>query len=66
MRWIGDVASMGKINIACRVLVGKTEGNIQLGKHWNKWENTIRVDVKEIDYEWGGLDWVDLAQDIDN
>jgi hypothetical protein len=52
--------------VACRVLVEKTKGNIQLGRPWHRWKNTIRVDVKEIDYEGGGLDWVDLSQERDN
>jgi hypothetical protein len=29
IRWVGNVARMGKIKISCRVLVGKTKGNIE-------------------------------------
>jgi len=64
MRWVGDVTRMGKIKIACRVLVEKTEGNIQLGKPWHRWKNTIRVDGKETDYVWGvwtGLIWLRIG-----
>jgi len=53
MRWVGDVARMGEIKIACSVLVGKTEGNIRLGKPWHRWEDTVRVYVKEIDFDRG-------------
>jgi hypothetical protein len=28
-----------------------------------RWEDNIRMDVGEI--EWGGMDWIDLAQDRD-
>jgi hypothetical protein len=31
--------------------VGRTEGNIQHGSSLHRWENTIRIDVKEIDYD---------------
>jgi hypothetical protein len=42
---------------ACRILVGKPEGKIPLGRPRRWW-----VDLREI---WDGMDWIDLAQDRD-
>jgi hypothetical protein len=43
--------------------VGKPEGKRPLGRPRRRWENNIRMDLKEIG--WGGMDWIDLAQDRD-
>jgi hypothetical protein len=32
-----------------------------LGRLWRRWENTIRMDLREIG--WEGEDWIHLAQD---
>jgi len=42
----------------CRVLVGKTEGNIPLGKPRLRLEDLQEVGCK-------GLHWIELAQDRD-
>jgi hypothetical protein len=42
-------------------LVGKPEGNKSLGRPKRTWEDTIKIDLGEIG--WGGMDWIDLAQD---
>jgi hypothetical protein len=41
--------------------VGKPEGKRPLGRPRRRWEVNIRMDLREIG--WGGMDWVDLAQD---
>jgi hypothetical protein len=41
--------------------VGKPEGNRPLGRPRRRWEDNIRMDLREIG--WGGMDWIDLAQD---
>jgi hypothetical protein len=46
-----------------RILMGKPEGMKPLGRPRRRWENNIRMDLREID--WGGMDWIDLAQDRD-
>jgi hypothetical protein len=46
-----------------RILVGKPEGKRPLGRPRHRWENNIRMDLREIG--WGGMDWIDLAQDRD-
>ena len=46
-----------------RVLVGKPEGKIPLGRPMRKWEDDIKMDLQEV--ECGGMDWIELAQDGD-
>jgi hypothetical protein len=48
---------------AYRVLVGKPEGMRTLGRQRCRWVDNIKMDLKEIG--WGGMDWIDLAQDRD-
>jgi hypothetical protein len=44
-------------------LVGKPEGNKQLRRPRRRWVNNIKMDLGEIG--WGGVDWINLAQDRD-
>jgi len=44
-----------------RVLVGKPEGKILLGRLRRRWDDTIKMDLQEVGC--GGMDWIDLAQD---
>jgi hypothetical protein len=53
---------MGEMT-AYRILVGKPEGKRPLGRPRRSWEDNIRMDLREIG--WGGMDWIDLAQDRD-
>jgi hypothetical protein len=48
---------------ATRILGGKPEGNRPLGRSRRRWQDNINMDLREIG--WGGLDWIDLAQDRD-
>jgi hypothetical protein len=34
-----------------------------LGRPRRRWVNNIKMDLREIG--WGGMDWIDLAQDMD-
>jgi hypothetical protein len=43
-------------------LVWKPEGKRPLGRPWHKWDDNIKMDLREIG--WGG-DWIHLAQDRD-
>jgi hypothetical protein len=43
--------------------VGKPEGKRPLGRSRCRWVNNIKMDFREIG--WGGMDWIDLAQDGD-
>jgi hypothetical protein len=44
-------------------LVGKPERKRPLERPRCRWMNNIRVDLGEI--EWGGVDWIGLAEDRD-
>jgi hypothetical protein len=46
-----------------KVLVGKPEGKRPLGIPRRRWEDVIRVDLREIGL--GGVDWIRLARDRD-
>jgi hypothetical protein len=52
------VARMGERRGAYRALVGKPEGRGPLGRPRRRWE-----DLREVG--WGGMDWINLAQDRD-
>jgi hypothetical protein len=54
---------MGEKRKVCKVLVGKPEGKKPLGKPRRRWEDGIRMDLREIGL--GGVDWIRLAQDRD-
>jgi hypothetical protein len=43
--------------------VGTPEGKRPLGRPRRRWEDNIRIHLREIG--WGGMDWIDLAQDRD-
>jgi hypothetical protein len=61
MRWVGHVAHMGEGRGVYRVLVGRPEGKRPLGRRRRRWEDNIKLDLREI-----GIDeanWIRLAQD---
>jgi hypothetical protein len=54
---------MGERRGAYRALVGKPECRRPLGRPRHRWENNIKMDLREVGC--GGVDWIDLAQDRD-
>jgi hypothetical protein len=54
MRWSGHVARMGYKRNACRILLGKPEGQIPLRRPRRRWEDNIKMDLREIG--WGGME----------
>jgi hypothetical protein len=44
-------------------LVGRPEGKKPLGRPGRRWEDNKKIDLEE--GGWGGMDRIDLAQDID-
>jgi hypothetical protein len=64
MRWAGHVAHMGEERKVYKDLVGKPEGKRPLGRPRRRWEDGIRMDIREIGLG-GGVDWIRLAQDRD-
>ncbi|KAJ4445037.1 hypothetical protein ANN_06836 [Periplaneta americana] len=63
LRWAGYVASVGESRIAYRVLVRRPEGKRPLGRPRRRWEDNIKVDLREVGYD--DRDWIGLAQDRD-
>jgi hypothetical protein len=61
MRWVGHVARMREGRGAYRILVGRPEGRRPLGRHRQRWEDNIKMDLQEVG--WDGMDWIDMAQD---
>ena len=44
-------------------LVGKSEPKRSLGRSRFRWEDNIKMDLQQVGF--GGMDWIDLAQDRD-
>jgi hypothetical protein len=54
---------MGERRGAYRALVGKPEGRRPLGRPRRRWEDNIKMGLREVG--WGGMDWMNLAEDRD-
>ena len=46
-----------------KLLVGKPKGKRPLGRPRNRWEDNIKMDLREVGC--GGMDWIEVAQDRD-
>jgi len=57
------VARIGNLRGAHRSLVGRPEGNKSFGRPMRRWEENIKINLKEVG--WGGMKRVDLTQDRD-
>jgi hypothetical protein len=64
MRWAGHVARMGEVRGAYNILVGRPEGRRPLGRHRRRWEDNMKMDLREIGF--GDVDWIHWAQDRDS
>jgi hypothetical protein len=56
-------ACMGEGRNMYRALVGKPEGKVPLERPRRRWEDGIKMDVREIG--WGDVEWIHLARDRD-
>jgi hypothetical protein len=54
---------MGERRSAYTVLLGRPEGKRPLGRSSRRWEDNITMDLRAVG--WGGMDWMDLAEDRD-
>jgi hypothetical protein len=61
VRWVGHVACMGEGRGVYRVLLWRPEGKRPLGRPRHRWEDNIRMNLKEIGIN--GANWIRLAQD---
>jgi hypothetical protein len=59
IRWAGHAACIGEMRNAYNILSGKPEGNRPLGRPRHRWEDNIRMDLKEIG--WEGVNWIHLT-----
>ena len=59
MKWAGHVARTGER----RGFVGKPEGKRPFGSSILRWDDNIKMDLREVGC--GSMDWIDLAQDRD-
>ena len=61
LRWAEHVARMEEGRSAFKILTGKPTEKRPLGRPRRRWEDNIRMDLKEIGISAGN--WVDSAQD---
>jgi hypothetical protein len=45
--------------------VRRPEGRRPLGRPRRGWEDNIKMDLQEVGWGGGGMDWIDMAQDRD-
>ena len=60
LRWGGHIARMEEGRSAFRISTGKPTGKRPLGRLRHRWDDNIRVDLKEIGIN--TKNWVDLNQ----
>ena len=63
LRWAGHVARMEEGRNAFKILTGNPTGKRSLGRSRLRWEDNIRIDLREI-----GINtrkWVDSAHNMD-
>jgi hypothetical protein len=64
MRWAGNSAHVGKMKNAYKILVGKPEGKRPLERPKHRWEDNVKLGLKEIG--WDGEGWINVAQVVTN
>jgi hypothetical protein len=64
MRWAGHGARVEEERKVYKVLVGKPKGKRPLRRPRHRWEDGIRMDLRQIGWG-GGVDWIQMAQDRD-
>jgi hypothetical protein len=57
----GPCSTNGENRNTYKLLVGKPEGKIPLGRPRRRWVDNSRMDLGEVG--WGDVDWIGLAQD---
>jgi hypothetical protein len=63
MRWTKYIELIGERRGAYRVMMGKSKRRRPLGRPRLIWEDNIKMDFREV--EWGSMDWIYPAQDMD-
>jgi hypothetical protein len=63
MGWAGHVERMGEVRGTYNILVGRPEERRPLGRPRRRWEDNIKMDLREIGF--GDVGLIHLAQDRD-
>jgi hypothetical protein len=62
LRWAGHVARMGERRGAYRAVVGKPEGRRSLESPRRRWEDNIKMDMREVGWgAWTGSIWLRIG-----
>ena len=61
LTWAGHVGRMELFRNVYRILVGKPEGKRPLGKQRRRWEDNIKLDLREMGCDTGNC--IDLVQE---
>jgi hypothetical protein len=62
MRWAGHVARMGEVRGAYNILVGRLQGRRPLRRPRRRWEDNIKMDLREIGFgDWIGFIWLRIG-----
>jgi hypothetical protein len=56
VRWVEHIARIREMKNLHNILVGNPEGKRRFGRPRRRWEDNIRMDSREID--WEGVDWI--------
>jgi hypothetical protein len=59
MRWAWHVPHLGEERKVVKVFVGKPQGKRPLGRPRRRWEDGIRMDLRETG--WGCVEWIQMA-----
>jgi hypothetical protein len=59
----GACGAHGGVRGAYNILVGRPEGRRPLGRPRRRWEDNIKMDLREIGF--GDVDWIHWPQDRD-
>jgi hypothetical protein len=51
MTWMGHVARMGKMRNVYRILVGKLKGKRPLRRHRHRYQDNIKINLKEMGWD---------------
>jgi hypothetical protein len=63
LRWAGHIAGMEGVRGVFNILTGSSTGKRPLGRSGRRWEENIKIDLKEIDINTRNC--VDSTQDRD-
>jgi len=63
MRWTGHVVRMGEERGVNRVLVGEPEGKSPLGRPRRRWEDNIKMALREVRGVETGWSWFRIVTD---